>query len=475
MSGGDEPKRVGRRRLLGAGVLGLASLLEPALALGRQRPPAPAAPRRAPAVQRVADNEPPPVVFVHGSGDSSALWINNLWRFESNGYKRAELFAIDFPYPNALRDNAKPEPFRSSTDDQLKALAAFVTEATKASGRSKVALVGSSRGGNAIRNYLKNGGGAPTVSHAVLCGTANKGIVISDTLLAGSEFNGASPFLKGLNDGPDDLVPGVQMMAIRSDHNDKYSQPDGRFIGAPGKPTGVGYDASELRGAKNVVLEGLDHREVAFHKLAFAAMYEFIAGKPPASTFIVQEPLPTLNGKVTGIADEFYTNLPVAGADVEVWEVDPRTGERKSQQPQHRKTTAADGMWGPFVARSEAAYEFVLRMAAQPVTHTYRSPFHRSSDVVHLRPAPFAKGDEGAGAVVVMSRPRGYFGVGRDKFSLDGKVPPGISDGVPAVSTARLPFDVQQKSVLAVLNNETIAVQTSPAKDNHMVVAEFLN
>jgi len=35
---------------------------------------------------------------------------------------------------------------------------------------SRVALVGNSRGGYAIRNYVKNGGGAPDVSHAVLCG-----------------------------------------------------------------------------------------------------------------------------------------------------------------------------------------------------------------------------------------------------------------------------------------------------------------
>ena len=93
------------------------------------------------------------------------------------------------------------------------------------------------------------------------------------------------------------------MMAIRSDTNDKFSQPDGRFIGAPGKPTGVGYDSSELRGARNVILDGLDHREVAFHKLAFGAMFEFITGKPPGNLFITQEPLPVLNGKVTGMAD----------------------------------------------------------------------------------------------------------------------------------------------------------------------------
>src|SRR5690242_4574734 len=33
----------------------------------------------------------PPILFVHGNGDSSALWITTLWRFESNGYPRERL------------------------------------------------------------------------------------------------------------------------------------------------------------------------------------------------------------------------------------------------------------------------------------------------------------------------------------------------------------------------------------------------
>ena len=450
-----------RRMLLGG-----AAALWPTLAFGQT------APRR----QQERDPTPPPVVFVHGNGDSNALWINNIWRFEANGYKRNQLFAVDLPYPNARSDDSKPQPFRSSTGDQTRELAAYVTQVLKATRRRKVALVGSSRGGNAIRSFLKNGGGAEIVSHAVLCGTPNKGIVISDSLLVGSEFNGAFPFLKGLNAGADDLIPGVELMAIRSDKNDKFSQPDGRFIGAPGKPTGVSYDASELRGAKNVVLEGLDHREVAFHKLAFAAMYEHITGKPPASMFIAQEPLPTLNGKVTGIAETTYTNLAVAGAEVEIFEVDPKTGDRRSAVALHRKTTGEDGVWGPFVGRSDAYYEFVLRIENQPTTHTYRSPFLRSSDVINLRPQPFAKADEGAGAVTIMSRPRGYFGVGRDKFTLDGKVPPGINDGVPGVSTGKLTFEASPvRTVMAVFNNETIPTRTWPAKDGHIVVAEFLN
>ena len=451
--------------------------LWPTLALGQQLPPPrPPTPPPAPPRRQVTDvAAPPPVVFVHGNGDSSALWINNLWRFEANGYKRNQLFPIDFIYPNARREDARPEPFRSSAEDQARQLAAFVAEVLKATRRRKVALVGSSRGGNAIRSYLVHGGGAASVSHAVLCGTPNKGIVISDSLLAGSEFNGAYPFLKELNAGPDDLIPGVELMAIRSDKNDKYSQPDARFVGAPGKPTGVGYDASELRGARNVVLDGLDHREVAFHKLAFAAMYEFVAGRAPASMFIAQEPLPVLNGRVTGIAEGVYTNIPVADAEVEVFEVDSRTGERKSALAVHRKVTGEDGAWGPMVARPDACYEFVLRMAAQPITHTYRSPFLRSSEVVHLRPGILGKGDESAAAIVAMSRPRGYFGVGRDKFTLDGKMPPGINDGVPGASLAKLAFDASPRTVIAVLNNEIIPTRTWPLKDNHLVIAEFLN
>ena len=118
------------------GLLAGTAALWPAHALAQQPP------RRAPPP---ADSGPSPVVFVHGNGDSSALWINNIWRFEANGYKRNQLFAIDFAYPSARRDDSKPEPFRSSTEDQRKELAAFVSEVVKATRRRKVALVASSR------------------------------------------------------------------------------------------------------------------------------------------------------------------------------------------------------------------------------------------------------------------------------------------------------------------------------------------
>ena len=188
---------------------------------------------------------------------------------------------------------------------------------------------------------LPDGRGLPFLRRLRARGEATPVIILT-------ALDQVSDRIEGLNAGADDLIPGVEMMAIRSDKLDKYAQPDGRFIGAPGKPTGVGFDATELRGARNITLDGLDHREVAFHKLAFAAMYEHIAGKPPASMFIAQEPLPILNGKVTGLSEGLYTNIPAAGAEVEIFEVDAKTGERKSAVALLRKTTgyvyAVDGV-----------------------------------------------------------------------------------------------------------------------------------
>ena len=52
----------------------------------------------------------PPVVFMHGNGDSAALWQTTLWRFESNGWPRERLFALDQPYPLSRDDDAIAQP-----------------------------------------------------------------------------------------------------------------------------------------------------------------------------------------------------------------------------------------------------------------------------------------------------------------------------------------------------------------------------
>jgi pimeloyl-ACP methyl ester carboxylesterase len=413
----------------------------------------------------------PPVVFVHGNGDTAALWHTTFWRWESNGFRRDRLFAVDFPYPLARSVDATPQRLRSSTEDQRDQLAEIVAEVMRRTGAPKVALVGSSRGGYAIRNYIKNAGGAAKVSHAVLCGTPNHGVIVSDKSLVGSEFNGAGLFLRQLNE-PEEIVPGPAWMTTMSDKNDKYAQPDGKYLGMPGTPTGVDYDGPALKGARNVILPGLDHRETAFAPVAFGAVWEFITGARAATTGIVTESALILNGKVNDMPGGVPTNLPVAGAVVEIWETDPATGVRR--QMVHRKETGADGYWGPFTGSTRAAYEFVVTTPDAPTTHIYRSPFPRSSAIVHLRAAKMTDADRKAGSVVILDRPRGYFGVGRDTVLMDGQPAPGIAEGVPSVSSAtlRLP-EAPPRAVTTSFNAEQIAVQTWPAKDGQVSVAEL--
>lgn len=417
---------------------------------------------------RAADG-PPPILFVHGNGDSAAIWLMTIWRFESNGYEPSRLFAIDHPRPTARSDDTKEQENRSSTADQLKELAAKIAEIRAATGQARIALVGISRGGYSIRNYVKHAGGAANVSHVVLGGVPNAGVFATTSNL-NNEFNGLGPFLQGLNAG-DQVPPAVRFLTIRSDANDKYAQPDGRFLGRPGEPTNVTFASPELRGATNVVLPGLDHRETAFHRLAFKAMYAFITGREPATLAVVPDAPRVLTGSVSGYANRASTNLPLAGATVEIYQVDPASGQRQGE-PAHRRTTGPDGAWGPFTATPAAYYEFVIAADGYPTTHIYRTPFPRSSAHVHLRLRPVD--DKGAGSVVTLSRPRGYLGHGRDTFLIDGKTPDGVNTGVPGASEAKMRFDAgPPRPVRVVLNADALTVLTYPLEAGHVVVAEF--
>ena len=58
----------------------------------------------------------PPIVFVHGNGDAAAVWTTTIWRFESNGWPRGRLHAIDLPYPLSREDDGKPQDGRTSAE-----------------------------------------------------------------------------------------------------------------------------------------------------------------------------------------------------------------------------------------------------------------------------------------------------------------------------------------------------------------------
>ena len=378
----------------------------------------------------------PPIVFMHGNGDHAALWQTTLWRFESNGWPADRLFALDMPLPQSRDDNSKAQEGRSSADENRDYLKAQVERVLKQTGASKVVLMGNSRGGNAIRHYIQTAGGDKTLSHAILGGTPNHGVWAIKGFREANEFAGTGPFLTMLNApknaAGDEVISskdGVQWMTVRSLDNDKFAQPDGLWIGAKGTATNVTFAGPELKGAKNVVIPKIDHRETSFSKPAFDAAFEFITGYAPKADVTKQDQV-KLSGRVTGITAGAVDNMPLVGAQLEIYAVG-KEGERLGAVLSSQ-TIAANGMWSGIEVASTQPLEFVITASGYATTHIYRSPFHRSSSIVHLRAERMADADakealEGkTKAIVNFFRPRGYFDLSRDTMSLDGKPAPGL-------------------------------------------------
>jgi triacylglycerol lipase len=282
-----------------------------------------------------------------------------------------------------------------------------------------------------------------------------------------------------------EVTPGPRWLTIRSDNNDKFAQPDGVWIGSKGTPTNVTFAGPELRGATNVVLPGIDHRETSYSAPAFAATYRFITGQEPRTTgFAPATGAVSLAGKVSGqgLANDpatgsYFNNLPLAGATVEVYATSATTGERQGAALL-RLTTGADGLWGPLNVAGNTALEFVVAAPGYATVHTYRAAFARPSRLVHLRaeklPAAVATDAPGT-AQITFTRPRGYFGLPRDTVVLDGANPaPGIPAGVAGVSTSKIKVVAPTpRAVVAQFNQQQLVGRTWPLADGHVVVLEL--
>lgn len=429
--------------------------------------------------------EHPPIVFVHGNGDSASIWQSSVWRFESNGWPRERLHAIDLPYPLARDDDSKAQPGRTSTAEHMAYLKAEVEKVLQATGARQVVLVGNSRGGNAIRNYIYNGGGASRVSHAILGGTPNHGVWAIKGFREANEFSGTGPFLTGLNAAKnasgDEVTGPVKWLTLRSDNNDKFAQPDGLWIGAKGTPTNVTFEGPALKGATNKVLPRVDHRETSFSPAAFDATYRFITGRAPQTTAVRPETPVVLNGKINGLglrpadaaSGNYSNNLALPGAQLAVYATDPATGARMGNAV-HSKTVGTDGLWGPFTAQAGVQYEFVITAPGYATTHIYRSPFPRSSQLIHMRADRPADADKTAKSSVTLTRPRGYFDAARDKMSFDGKALPGVPPTGAGVSSSKINLSQDSvRPIAAEFNGEKITGRTWSMADGHLVVLEL--
>jgi len=413
-----------------------------------------------------------PILMVHGNGDHAALWLTTLWRFEANGWPRDRLMAVNMPNPLARADDLVPQANRSGSAEQTEQLAAHVAQFRSRTGAEKIALIGSSRGGYPIRDFVVHAGGSAQVSHAITCGTPNRGVYDWE-FSPRNEFNGRGPFLQRMNAGATDVVEGTAFLALRSD-NDLFAQPDGRFVGRAGTPTGVDQDGPSLRGATNILLPGLDHREIAFHWRAFREQFRFIAGREPMTLTVPAEARPVLDGLVTNLVAGAPTNQPVAGAVVEVYRTDG-TGARIGAAL-HRRETGADGVWGPVTVQSDWTLEIILAAPGHPIAHYFRSPFPHSTEVLHLRPpAPLVEADRGAGCLTRLTRPRGYFGWPRDVVLLDGREVAERREGVASIAVAnlRLPAERVGSPIMGLFNQEQMTGRTVSLAENRIALLEM--
>ena len=429
--------------------------------------------------------EHPPIVFVHGNGDSASIWQTTVWRFESQGWSRDRLHVIDLPYPLARDDDSVAQPGRTSTAEHMAYLKSEVDKVLRTTGARRVVLVGNSRGGYAIRNYIQNGGGERRVSHAILGGTPNHGVWAIKGFREGNEFSGTGPFLTGLNapknPAGDEVTGPASWLTLRSDNNDKFAQPDGLWIGAKGTPTRVSFDGPALKGATNTVIPRVDHRETSVSPAAFEATYRFITGRAPQSSAIQLETPMVLNGKITGLglnpndpaSGNYANNLPLSGAQLAVYATNAATGARLGNAV-HNKAVGAGGTWGPFTAQPGVQYEFAITAPGYATTHIYRSPFPRSSQLIHLRADRIADADKTAKSNITLTRPRGYFDAVRDKMLFDGKALPGVPPTGAGVSGSKINLSQGRvRPISAEFNDEKITGQTWPAADNHLVVLEL--
>lgn len=402
------------------------------------------------------ESAPRPVVFVHGMMGGGDNYANTVMRFTSNGYCPEYLRVFDW---NTLF---------LDMERNAETLGEFVDQVLEETGSEQIDLVGHSMGGGLSQRYLADEKNAAKVSHYVRAASS-----------CSLEFS--------------DSVP----MLVLSSGNDSV------------------FGACTMEGAQNEDVEGADHLQLVTLPEVFEAMYRFFNdGQPPTTLDFVSEDVPTLMGRVL----TFGTNLPVADAVVEVYPVDPVTGERLSATPAGRFSSGEDGAWGPFQADPVVHYEFLVYEDGRRPFHYYRQPFPRSNPVVYLRVLPKSdlllsrilgdlRYDDGSSNVVFFSANQVLY-YGRDTATVDGfdlatpeMAPPppdkastiaifildvdgnGQTDGGPVLGPLADTLFLQQydafldassrRTVMLTMNDATLNVPTWKADSEGVIIAVF--
>jgi pimeloyl-ACP methyl ester carboxylesterase len=127
---------------------------------------------------------------------------------------------------------------------------------------------------------------------------------------------------------------------------------------------------------------GQAHVEVATSKESFAMIYEFLLGSAPEVVDVVPQRAPVV---LSGRAVNFPANTGRADTSLDIWRIDPATGNRTGDAPYASFELGPEGEFGPFETEVGARFEWVLSAPTTEVQHhLYLQPYLRSSHLVRL-------------------------------------------------------------------------------------------
>jgi pimeloyl-ACP methyl ester carboxylesterase len=314
-----------------------------------------------------AHAKPPfnPIIFVHGGSGSGAQFESQAMRFASNGYPERYVAVLEY-------DSSQINAILPQVHAELDALIARLKAET---GRAKVDLLGHSLGTTVSQTYLATPARAANVAHYV-------------------NIDGASA------SAPPGGVPTLALWA------------------------GADPPVGSIVGATNVTLAGQEHIESATSPEAFSEMYSFFRGSAPATTDVVAEPAGLT---VSGQVNFFPSNVGIAGARLEIWEVDGATGLRIGGDPLATRDIDATGDWGPIDdVQAGRHYEFAVLRDGEVDVRFYYEPFLRSDRLIRLNIAtglaPFIDVSPNHAALTVVRQREfcGDLGAGSDVLEFDG-------------------------------------------------------
>jgi hypothetical protein len=284
-----------------------------------------------------------PIVFVHGYTGSAQQFEWQAMRFSSNGYPQQYLNAFEY---DSVKYRTDPPPYVFQ-NQVYAALDQFIDSVLQKTGADKVELLGHSQGTTVSIAYLNSSPvRAAKVAHYV-------------------NLDGRTAT---------SLPGGVPTLAI---------------YGGFGMCVPINGQACVITGATNVVVPKQPHNETCTSPESFAYMYKFFTGSDPKSTSV----LPYRDGHIilAGRAVLFPQNTGVAGATVEIYELNVETGARKHKNPEEIYSIDATGNFGPFKAKAGAYYEInIARLGGNH--HFYIEPRKRSDYFIRLNTSPLGHG-----------------------------------------------------------------------------------